>query len=177
MYMRKTIDKAKIDKIVSTQLYDIPQVIKDHNPTFLYDKNTKYFHILADEYFFLAFLSEKEMSRANKLMSSGIHPFPGLFTCIDTNLPTAFKFGNARYVLLDGNTVKNALLLSLGKDSTIIIRNHHQAINISGVGNFDYIVELAYIVTFGISINQSNVLDYLEDLIAYSINHWGNKVI
>lgn len=36
----------------------------------------------------------------------------------------------------------------------------------------DYVVELAYIISFGDEINQANYLDFVDGLIAYSINEW-----
>ncbi|MCJ7632007.1 hypothetical protein MUP77_06390 [Candidatus Bathyarchaeota archaeon] len=132
-----------------------------------------FFSFSTNSYYVLALVNQDERKRIDNLMRRSFHPFPGLIKPDDVIAGTAFKVENARNMLIERCAVKNMFTLSLGKDCTVIITQHTQSINTSELGQYEYTIILAYIVSFGDEININNFHDYLRDTISYSLNKIG----
>lgn len=170
--MNPTINQKQLDDILNRRLVRILQEKKRNLPPVISKSKANYFTIFADQYFLLAFVSDAAESQRIKIISEkGYHPFPGLIAD-KASMPAAFSFKNRRNVFLMGNSVENMCSLSLGEDSTVILCDHKQSINTAEFGVYSYVVQLAYIVSFGKEINHGNMYDFLEDSIAYSIKKW-----
>ncbi len=167
------IFKERLDNIINNRLFKVSPDIKRLFPPVLLATRVSPFQLITEKYFLLDFMDLEEELRIENLTSRGFTPFPGLIK-EDESIPigVAFKLENARNTFINNCTVNNLFSLSLGQDSTVILSNHTQINNIESLGPYKYILKLVYIVSFGLQINRGNILDFIEDLIAYSINHW-----
>jgi hypothetical protein len=165
--------KERLDKILNKRLIKVSPNIKKLFPAVLSTKKVSYFPFLTEKYFLLDFIDSEEKRRIEQLTRRGFHPFPGLIKENETiPIGTAFRLENSRNTYIDNCNVNNIFSLSLGQDTTSILSNHTQSIQTDELGIYKYILKLAYIVSFGLQINRGNMLDFIEDLIAYSIDHW-----
>ncbi|MCK4731662.1 MAG: hypothetical protein KAT65_04305 [Methanophagales archaeon] len=169
--MNKLEDQGRLKNIIEKRLLRVPSEIKKFFPPVLSKPGVSFFTFSTDTYLILAFIDEVEKKRIEKLIKKGYHPFPGLIAD-DTSTPVAFRFKKSRNVFLERCTVENMFSLSLGGDSTVILCNHLQSINTFELGVYRYVVQLAYIISFGSEINRDNLYDFVEDLIAYSFKQW-----
>jgi hypothetical protein len=165
--LEKVIDKIRLKSIVDRLLVGAPETIK------LIQTNNwnsvVNFALLTDSYFFLAFINHIDMKRALDLRNKGLDPFPGLIKPDSISGPSAFRLEKSRNGVFIGNKVSNLYTFSLGRDCTVIIRDHHQEIFAKDLGVLKYSIELGYLISFGDEINTLNFYDYLEDLIAFSL--------
>lgn len=120
-----------------------------------------------------AILSDAEMLRITTLLGSGINPFPGLITANSSG--AAFGLDKSRNVSIENCKVENMVSIALGKDCSIMVSNHLQSINTIELGQYQYTVELAYIISFGEEINRANMYEFLADLVSYSVTQWRSK--
>lgn len=170
---KESIDLNRLRNLVKNRLLLVPEEIRRFLPPVLSKPKVGLFTYPTDTYFILAFVDAVERERIQKLTEKGYHPFPGLIKPHTGNsVSVAFKLANSRNVLIQANTVKNLFSFSLGKDCTLILRDHKQSINTKELGIYEYTINLAYIISFGDEINSDNLYDYVEDLIAYSFKQW-----
>lgn len=163
--------QERLNDILNRRFVRIHQKIKQELPFVLSKEKLEYSMIFAKQYFLLAFLNEDEKLRIQKMSEKGYYPFPGLIA-EEASSPSAFRLEGSKYNFIVKNTVNNMFSLSLGEDSTVILCEHTQSINTAELGKHTYIVPLAYIISFGKEINHGNMYDFLEDLIAYSVDKW-----
>jgi len=166
--------KKRIKTIVEERLIRVTPEIKEILPTIFREK-IDFFTVLTDTHMVLDFIDEAEKERIQKLIEKNIHPFPYLIKPEETAGGCAFRFEKTKYALIEDCTVENMFSFSLGKDSTIILRNHTQIVNTRELGIYKYLIQLAYIISFGDEINRHNFYGALEDLIAYSLKTWRPK--
>jgi hypothetical protein len=159
--------------IVDRLLYG-PAEIRKCLPSILSSDKMSYITLLSNGYFLLAFLSEHDEQRVKSLVDRNFDPFPGLIKPNNVHdVPAAIRVASAsRNRYFKSNTVTNMYSFSAGKDTTFMLENHTQSIQIKGLGFQDYTVALAYLIVFGNEINKENFHGYLEDLISFSIRHW-----
>lgn len=165
---------GRIKETIEKRLIHAPSEAKRLLPRVLSERYVSYRAFATDTYFMLAFMDDKEEARIRELAEEGYHPFPGLIT-EDANSPAAFRFENSRNIMLESNTVTNMPTLSLGRDSSVVVANHLQQINTRELGPYTFVVQLAYVLSFGDKITRDNLHESLEDLVAYSINSWLSK--
>lgn len=168
--MKSNIDPLRVRLIIDNRLAHAPMKIKDFFPKVLSLKPVSWVTISPPEYLMVAFLNPGDENRINELISKRFDPFPGLITL--NNQGAAFRVEKSRNMLIQDSKVKNSYTLSLGVDSTIIVSNHTQSIKTKELGQIEYHIPLAYIVSYGHEINKATVYEYFEGLIAYSINIW-----
>jgi hypothetical protein len=169
--MNTSENQDLVKNIVEKRLIRVPPEIKKSFPPVLSKPGVSSSIFSTDIYLILAFTDENERRRIDKLLGKGYHPFPGLITD-DPSMKAAFRIEESKNVYIEKCTVKNMFSLSLGVDSTIALCNHSQTINTSELGVYKYVVQLAYIISFGNEINRDNLHDFVEDIIAYSIKQW-----
>lgn len=169
--MKKYQNQDRLSDIIHKRLISVPKNIRDSMPPIFTKDKPLWFSRMSDLYFMVVFFNASDFKRIDSLIQKGFDPFPGLITT-DKDVQAAFRLEKSRNTFISNCTVKNMYGLSLGKNTSIILCNHQQSINTIEVGMLDYVVELAYIISFGDEINQANYLDFVDGLIAYSINEW-----
>lgn len=161
-----------LKELMTRRLLNIPAEQKSSFPMILSKEKVIPFMLLNKNYFVLVFVDENELSRIRALMAENRDPFPYLIRPQNIHLPVAFRFETSRYAVIKDSTVKNSFSFSLGKDSTLILIGFKQIIDLAKAGEYEYLIDLAYIISFGDEINLVNLPDVLDNLIAYSIKFW-----
>ena len=171
----KPIDQARLKDIVKKRLFQVPPEMKRRLPPILNKPDVTFYAIFTDTYFILDFVDSTEKERIQKLMEKGRDPFPALIKPDNISAPTSFRFERSKNIVIGSCVVKNAFSFSLGKDCTLILYDHKISIQTEESGVYEYVINLAYIVSFGDEINIDNYYDFVEDLIAYSLKHWQER--
>ena len=161
----------KIRDIIKRRLLAVDPDLKKNFPRIFAEPTVQWLSLGDDILFGLIFIDEINKQRINKFKQRNLHPFPGLMTS-DSTVPAAFRIEKSRNNVFSGCTVKNSFSFSIGQDSTIVITDHLQVLTGTEVGDIEYKVPLAYVVSFGDEITDENAYEYLEELIAYSIKIW-----
>ena len=157
--------------LVERRLLQNPVELANLLPPVLSDPKVVPFTYFKDNYFILALVQREDKQHLKKLVEQGLMPFPCLIKPENVSGTSAFGINNSRNMFISNCIVENAFTMSLGKDSTVILYNHTQLIRVQGRTE-KYTIPLAYVISFGDVIRQYNLLDFLEDLIAYSIKQW-----
>ena len=76
---------------------------------------------------------------------------------------------NAKNTFVHKGKVSGKYSFYLEKDNTLIISEHSMKFNTDNFGHLTYIVDLSFVVSYGDEIVKMNVLEYIENLIAYYI--------
>jgi hypothetical protein len=161
----------KIKDILKRRLLSVVPDIKVGFPSILSEKSLQWL-LFGDEHLFgVVFIDDIQKRRITDYEKKRLQPFPGLITT-DTTIPAAFRSENARNNIFSGCAVENTTSFSIGSDSTLIIIDHTQLLRQTEVGDIEYRVQLAYIVSFGSEITFENAYDYFEELVAYSVSTW-----
>jgi hypothetical protein len=166
----------KVKEIIEKYLFQVPPETRKTFPAILLEANVKSFSLWSDSFFILDFIDNEEKGRINDLKEKGIFPFPGLIKPENIVGSTAFHLENSRNGLIDHNVVKNLFTFDIGRDSTVILRDHKQQIKTIELGDYTYKIRLAYLIFFGDIINRKNMFDFLESLISYSVKIWRSSV-
>ena len=169
--MAFTPSAERISDIVKRRLLTIDPDLRKSFPKILSEASLHWLSFGDTILFGLIFIDDLNMQRINAFRKRNLDPFPGLITS-DKAVPAAFRIEKARNNVFSGCTVKNSFSFSIGQDSTIIITNHSQILEGTEIGDIEYKVPLAYIISFGAEITTENAYEYLEELMAYSIKMW-----
>ncbi|EIU7615201.1 hypothetical protein L3I75_004360 [Vibrio vulnificus] len=164
------LDKYRIKDVLEKKLFNVSRSIAAP----FYDeigRKPEVYSIKTKNLMGVFLLNEDEYARVKRFESNGYLPFPALYTT-HMNRSVAFKVEKGRNVYLKSNTVENAISLSIGPDSTIVLQDHVQKVNTSELGSIEYKINLAFLISFGDEIDDFNSYEYLEDLIAYTIKSW-----
>lgn len=168
------IDVPKLRIAIDECLRRVPPTQYEHLPEVLLEKGQTRFLILStDKFIIIDFLDDEEAKRISDLKKKGHFPFPGLIKPDQLKMSAAFRFEKARNGLVQGCSVNNMFSFSIGKDSSFIIQNHKQQIKTEELGEYNYTIKLAYLISFGDEITQSNIYDIAKDLMFYSFQRWG----
>lgn len=169
--MKNNLNISRIKEIIKRRLIKIPSEVRKFFPKILSQPKISIKIIKSKNYILIVFLRPEEKARReNDLIRKKLSSFPGLIAKDDKS-KVAFRI-ESRNTLITSCTIKNMFSLSLGKDSTAILCDHKQILDTEDFGKYEYTVELAYVISFGDEINQANVYDYFEELVAYSIKRW-----
>lgn len=165
--------RLQVRDIVERRLLNAPEKLREYLPQILFKPDVDCFLYLTDAYFILALVDMDAKTRFKKLEKKWGEPFPFLIKPKQTpsSMATFIHLEKTQKGLLDHNSVKNAFALSLGKDCTVMLWNHKQSMETRQV-ILEYVVDLAYIISFGDQINLRNCPTFLEDLIAFSLKQW-----
>jgi len=169
--MKRKDIKTKVQELLNNRLLSAPSEVKRIIPPITSKNSIDFYLVMTAKYILVDIMDKQEKKRITNCKNRNIFPFPGLITD-SSDMKAAFMIEKGKNLLLSNNTVNNLFSFKLGKDSSIILHNHNQSINIINIGQYRYQVKLAYLITFGKEINQYNFLSFLDGLIAYSINKW-----
>jgi hypothetical protein len=159
----KGILKRRLLPILPDLNIGFPNILSEESPKLL---------LFGDGHLFgVVFIDDTQIKTIMDYQKRGLWYFPGFITT-DTTVPAAFRVENVRNNIFSGNTVKNSTSFFIGSDSTLIIIDHTQFLRQAEMGEIEYKIPLAYLVSFGSKITFENAYDYLEDLVAYSVSKW-----
>jgi hypothetical protein len=170
--MNTVVDHERLKDIIEKHLLGAPNEAKRCFVPVIRNPDVSWFAFSTDNYFMLTFIDAAGKKRIDDLFKMSYHPFPGLIA-EDDSMPAAFRFEKSLNAFLKGYSVSQDMFsLSLGEDSTVILCNHTQAVETLELSGYEYLVELAYVISFGKEINSENMYGFIEDLIIYSIKQW-----
>jgi len=164
------INPDKIKEIIEQRFTHAPDKIKKSFPAVLQNSPFSWIVFSPPDYLMVLFTNPGDEKRIKEYTSKKYDPFPGLITL--ENKGAVFRVDKSRYMLIQSSAVNNSYAISLGKDSTIIIVDHRQLIKTQEIGQIEYQIPLAYIISYGNEISKATIYDYFDGLIAYSINMW-----
>lgn len=169
------IEQSEYQRLLSLakgSLIEAPEEIKKSLPPILSRSDITPFFYDGEFYFILTFVTNGEAKRLKAIVRRLENPFPYLVKPKVVKKPVAIAFNKSRYSLIDHVSVKDMFAFSLGKDCTIILNAFKQAVSIDKNTEYEYTIDLAYLISFGDEITKNNLSKSMEDLIAYSIQHW-----
>jgi len=164
----------RLKEIIHRRLLKIPKEKRALLHPVLQEDTVSWIVLGTPTYFILAFVDDKDKKRALELKEKNLRPFPALVSSIEGQ-PVAFRVGSSKKTILDKVIVKGKFAFQLGKDASLIIRDFSHEVIVKELGEYNYEIKLGYIVSLGEEINHANLLDSLEDLIVYSIQHLASK--
>lgn len=168
------IDYVRLRTVIEECLKQIPKTGYVHLPEVLLEKGqTRFFILSTDEFIIIDFVDDEEAKRISDLKEKNYFPFPGLIKPKQLKMSAAFRFEKAKNAFVQGCSVNNMFSFALGRDSTIIIQNHSQQIKTEELKESIYTIKLAYLISFGDEITQSNIYDVVRDLMLESFRKWG----
>lgn len=164
------IDIEKIKKIIESRIITAPFDFKTNFPDVI--KGEVHWIAFANEkLILLVFLDAVQMRRVVDYDQRGFEPFPGLITT-EPSLSAMMRMEKSKNNFVTGSSVSGMYSFSIGQDSTFIIQDHTQKLKTKEMGEVEYKVPLAYIISFGEDIEEDNAYQSLDELIAYSIKVW-----
>jgi hypothetical protein len=174
MTEQNTIQENRLKEIIERRLLRMPPEKRALLHPVLQKDTVSWIVLGTPTYFVLAFADDADKKRALELKEKKLRPFPALVSYAEGQ-PVAFRVGSSKKTILDNVVVKGMFAFQLGKDVSLIIRDFNHQVIVRELGEYDYKIKLGYIVSLGEEINQANLLDSLEDLIVYSIQHLASK--
>ncbi|MEW6182273.1 MAG: hypothetical protein AB1500_03740 [Bacillota bacterium] len=166
------IELKKIEQILTLKIKSAPDEVKKSFPKVLQKNPLYWIAFSSDSFFSLIFLNDIYKNITLDRMSKRLDSFPGLILDSEKKAPAAIKIDNSKSMWVGNCTVKNMYSFDLGKDSTVILENHLQYVKFNNSEDYEYKIDLAYIISFGNEINVSNLPQYFEELLTYSIMKW-----
>ena len=145
----------KIKDIVKRRLLSLPIGIKAGFPSVLTQEPVSWSSFGDDKLLGLFFIDKADQERIQLYKERSIHPFPGLITT-DKGVSAGIRLENSRNNLFSHCSVKNSISFSVGPDSTAIIFDHTQILKGTDIGDIEYKVQVAYIVSSGVEITPEN---------------------
>lgn len=167
------VDHERIKKLIDRRLIVIPDDIKKCFPNIIKGE-IRWVSFSNDELLILIFLDSDEMRRIQEYSSKGYDPFPGFITT-NRSVGAGMRLENSKNNLISGCSVSGTYSFSVGKDSSFIVQDHLQTLQTNELGEIKYKIPLAYVISFGESISETNAYESLEELMAYSIKIWREK--
>ena len=166
------VNQARIKNVVLKHLFNAPLEQKTFFPSTISEPNIELYPFQTNSYFILSFVDREEKKLLEKFRGKQLSPFPGLIKPDEVPASVAFSVDKAKNVFITGCTVKNSFSFSLGKDCTIVLQNHVQSIRTKNFGEYEYMINLAFIISFGDEINVDNCPVFFDNLIEYVIGKW-----
>jgi hypothetical protein len=164
------IDNSKITKLIERRIIEVSPEIKKSFPEVVQDE-VRWVAFSDDKLIYLMFLDAKEMERIEEFSEKGFDLFPGFITT-NEEISTAIRFTNSKYGFVSGNSVSGMYSFSVGHDSSFVVQGHRQSLKTNEIGEINYTIPLAYVVSFGEDISETNIYKTLEELVSYSIKAW-----
>jgi len=169
--VKVTENRELVNHIILRRLIRIPPQLKKSFPPILSKPNLHWLVFSSDAFFLLVFVDNMDMDRIQGLLAKGFDPFPGLFAP-NESVGAAFGVQGSRNLLIMNCAVELSFGFRLGPNSTMIISDYKQSIKTNELGIYSYAIGLAYIISFGNEIVKDNLYDYLDGLVAYSVEKW-----
>lgn len=168
-----TEEQKELQGIIERRLLNAPDEITRLFPPVLSTNCAFYASVEPDSHLLVTFLSKYDLNRVNDLVQEDINPFPGLVRAKDSNQLSAFKL-NTQNAILENECIAYKPTFTLKPNSSCIITNLFQSVNTKQKGVLSYHLQLGYLLSFGSMICESNMLNYLDATIAYSVKYWRN---
>ena len=168
------LNQETINTIIGKRLTRTSDPVVHLFPSVLKTKPTHWVTISNEQLLLIVFLDPGQMAQVQARHDQGLDPFPGLLISPGAG-KAAIGLSNARNVELVGNRVQNMYSIEVGPDSTAIIENHFQSVQLSGQETIEYTIPLAYLITYGDEISEEFAYDTLDQLVAYSVSQWRKK--
>jgi len=164
------IDNTKIKELIDRRIIQVPKEIKEVLPDVIQDE-VRWVAFSNEKLMLLIFLDIEEMKRIQEYSNKGYDLFPGFITTSE-GVGAGMRMINSKYGFVSGCSVSGMYSFSVGPDSSFVVQNHIQSLKTNELGNIEYTIPLAYVVSFGEDASESNSYEALEDLISYSIKTW-----
>ena len=165
----ETIDQGRIVDILNRGLFQASEESKKLLPVIVAKPNATVFIFQTDAYLMLSIVSSVDKNRLTKLENSEISPFPCLIKPNFVSAPVAFVLDKSKNTLIANCSVEGIFSFSLGRDCTLILQNHKQYVKMKNDSVCNYIIDLAFLISFGEEIKSSNVYDFVRGLVEYYV--------
>lgn len=169
------IDLKRLRETIVQCLLQVQASDRSRLPKVLQEDNIRWFAQLNTQYMILEFVDDEEIQRLGALSEKKFAQFPGLLKPKGTEMSAAFRFEKMKNVFVQGCTVNNMFSFSLGKDTTVIVQDHKQQFKTPELGDYEYVINLAYLISWGDEINRDTLYATVEDLMKSSFRKWGIK--
>ena len=164
------IDNTKVKELIDRRIIQVPREIKQALPNVIQDE-VRWVAYSNEKLVFLVFLDIKGMKRIREYSNKGYDLFPGFITTSE-GVGAGMRMTNSKYGFISGCSVSGMYSFSVGPDSSFVVQNHTQSLKTNELGDIEYTIPLAYVVSFGEDTSESNSYEILEELISYSIKTW-----
>jgi hypothetical protein len=156
--------------------YQSPKTIRPKLPHILSKSDVSLFTFATNEYVLFSFIDEASKKRIKELQTKKIHPFPFLIRPTKSDACVFFNLANGtKNVQIGRLALKGGFGFSIGKDCTLVVDEVKQSAKWKNIGKYEYKIDLAYVISFGIEVNGNTVSKFLKDLVMYSLRNWGNR--
>lgn len=169
--IEKAIDMGRIERLIDEGLLRLPEENKKVLPAIVLKPDAQVFTYKGDNFLILSIVNSQEKKRLSALVGKGVFPYPSLIKPYFVSAPAAFALEKSKNALITNCSVSDIFSFSLGKDCTIILQNHKQAVRTKKVGVCEYVIDLAFVLSFGDEINSNNVYDFIVSLIGYYVSN------
>jgi hypothetical protein len=167
------IDNSKIKKLIERRIIEVPPEITNCFPEVL-QGDVRWVGFSDDKLIYLMFLDAKEMARIEEFSEKGFDLFPGFITT-NEEIGAGIRLTNTKYGFVSGNSISGMYSFSVGHDASFVVQDHRQSLKTNELGEIKYTIPLAYVVSFGEDISETNIYETLEELVSYSIKAWREK--
>lgn len=164
------VDSSRITSIIQKRLVSAPSEVRETFPKPLLEDGLSWEIISADAFLMVDLVTQGEAARLQSFRAQRLNPFLGLITTED--LPAAFKLDKSQFVSITGCFVQNVFTFAVGRDSTVVLEDHHISLNTTDRGIIEYTLPLVYLVVYGDEIDITNCYDYLDSIVADSVDSW-----
>jgi hypothetical protein len=164
------IDNSKIEKLIERRIIEVPPEIKNCFPEVVRGE-VRWVAFSDDKLMFLIFLDANEMKRIEEFSKNSFDLFPGFITT-NEEIGAGIRLTNSKYAFFSGNSISGMYSFSVGHDSSFVVKDHRQSLKTNELGEINYTIPLAYVVSFGEDISETNIYETLEELVSYSIKAW-----
>jgi hypothetical protein len=160
-------------KFLAENLLDVSDTKKKALPKILSKPNVSIFTFATKDYLIFSFIDSVERKRIEDLKERRIHPFPFLIRPTNSKGFVFFNLKGVRNFQLGKLALQDGYGFSLGGDCTLVVDEVKQTGEMKDIGKYEYIIDLAYVISFGDEITGKTIPKYLEDLVVYSLKNWG----
>lgn len=159
--------------IIRERLLSIPEELKKYVPPILLREDLDFFSKITSEYFLFVCVDKEKRALIEQRQKKSGSEFPHLITTYKVK-KHMFSLDKAKNTAVGEMTLDVGLgyAFYVGKDSSLLLYNLRQKGTDKILGEFQYDVDVAFIISFGEEIRQYNVVDFFEALIAYAFKIW-----
>ncbi len=167
------IDTTKIKELIDRRIIHVSKEIKEILPDVIKGE-VRWVAFSNKDLMLLTFLDIEGMKRIQEYSNKGYDLFPGFITTSE-GVGAGMRMTNSKYGFVSGCSVSGMYSFSVGLDSSFVVQDHTQTLKTNELGDIEYTIPLAYVVSFGEETSESNGYETLEELISYSIKTWREK--
>jgi len=159
--------------IVKERLLSIPEELKKYVPPILFQEDLAFYTKMTTNYFIFVCTSPQKRAIFETMEKAIGTPFPHLITTHKTK-KHMFYVDRARNTAIGKMTLDVGPTHSfyIGRDSTLLLYDIRQKGIDKKLGDFQYDIDVAFIVSIGDEIRYDNLLVFFESLIAFAFKTW-----